>query len=62
MAASLTAEKEVQWRWTADEQMAMEDIQKALVAAPSLVCDDDECLLELMTEQSRVRGGTQSSG
>ena len=42
--------------------MAMEDIQKALVAAPSLVCDDDECLLELRTEQSRVRGGTQSSG
>jgi hypothetical protein len=41
-------------RWTAVEQRAMREIQDALLAAPTLVCDDDECQLELKTDASKL--------
>ena len=41
--------KGVKWSWTKKEQRAMRDIQYALLLAPTHVCDDDVCQLQLKT-------------
>ena len=46
--------KGVAWSLTETEQRAMRDIQDALMAAPTLVCDDDECRLELKTDANKL--------
>ncbi len=46
--------KGVKWSWTEKEQRAMRDIQDALLAAPTLVCDNDVCELELKTDASKI--------
>ncbi len=45
--------KGVKWHWAADEQKAMREIQDSLLAAPTLVSDDDTCRLELKTDASK---------
>ncbi len=46
--------KGVKWNWTQREQQAMRSIQDALLLAPPLVGDDDECSLELKTDACKA--------